>query len=650
MFLLVGVMTFFYSFADAQDNEGYEKELLRSKKQMLEYHYRGHSKDEVEEIRADLIKRGVAADLLTIEQVKADVAKSFCSEFNSIDRRQSFISSLKRQYGIEYDDVAVFLPKRAGFEVQLNGYCNTKEAVASESSADLERYEGYFKNQPNGEQQLEYLRKQHEGKKYKNKYYDALTEVPFSMNEVELIRERFTSSTIDVKSKLLKLFEQEWSISSKEFLWTYLEENTDAPICVEVLKTLEKREQLDVDKIKNVISKAKEANDTVLEEEAFSFLGQQHGSFQRSATRTLADYLSSASPERAKLILKYYRRRYSDDSVQDLFRMLKDPQYSNCYYQIGDILGGLCETHSGQIDIWSQMLEYLNNGKNKQAALGFIEEVDLENLSFMKQNQKLESRISDLNRLSVVYNDPEIKLAIQKKISGFKQYQIEKDEKEYEREIAFLKSYLKMIELSFLDERMTHLEEAEKAYEEVIMQCQRQLAECKRKYPQDDIYKPIEEELNELIRMRQLSKSQPPDSEFNRFKEEIRKKYDEPVRLMYPDTPDMIGAVSDGKQVMISGRWETWTADVLERAEHYIENGKLFVKIYVKPYFNTRGDFYGRADLYVTFPEIKMPQEVIVVGPKNNSQTLIIKSVEDELKIPEYAITVESVLVRDKRE
>ncbi len=626
-----------------------EKELLESKKKMLGYYHGRHNR-QAERIKEDLIKKGYPDDKLEIDHIKADVAESCSKELENLERRRirSYIMGLKRQYGIEYDDLAAFYPKRPDFEKNLDDYCNAKETVGT-GTDDFTRYERLLKKNPHRDEIVRLEKERQERARYNNEYYNVLIEIPFSMDEINLMQERFISSPVDVKSKLLKLFEQEWSLSSETFLWTYLEDNVSEPIRVEVLKTLKAREQLDVDKIKNVISKAREANDTLLEEEAFSFLAQENRYFNRMAARTLAEYLSDASPENVGLILKYYEFRFDDNSVKVFFKMLNDPRYDKFHYRIGSILGDLSDSHSGRINVWSQMLEYLNADLNKHAALGFIEELDIERVSFPGQKEQKEAVVEQLVQLSAVYNDAEVKSLVQEKIADFKSRQMQADEKEYERGIAFLKGYLKMIELSLLDKRVEYVEEADKAYDQVIEQCQTQLTELKTKYPQEGFYGSIEEELAELIRMRQLSKSEQArqaDSEFNRFKEQVRKKYDEPVRLISADSPDGIGVITDGKKIAIEGHWEAWTADVLERVEHYFENGKLHVKIYVKPYFNTRGEFYGSPGFYVSFPKIDIPQEVIVVGPRHNS-TLTVRRKNKELCIPNHALVVESRLVQN---
>lgn len=321
--------------------------------------------------------------------------------------------------------------------------------------------------------------------------------------------------------------------------------------------------------------------------------------YDKGARETLESYLLKASPSEFMEILECCDEISSESTIQILSGFLKINEYVKAHFMIGKSFGSSIEVCREPKESEPAIFSVLKDTKNKNAVLGFLDGLD-DNLSFYNENseKRIKYIIEELRNLSRLF-DEGTNEAILLKIDTLEKKWVDKRNKEIQMYIMILKMSLSGIEISYVADSLRPTQINSETYalefDEVIQTLEIYFIQLEALAGADDInVKDLKKQISNIKKKHEIliQKDQSEEAKLkaDQIIKELKEKYDQPERLVGYDELDYVRAYVFQNQIIISGAWEAGYSTVLERAEHYFDAEKCYVKLYRKPYFNSRGD------------------------------------------------------------
>ncbi len=382
-------------------------EILSAQKRILYLfaHKRGdYDAYKIEEESKSYIDQGYLEIDWNYEILKNSVGKEIANKLLSCTSRQRkrILRNSKSEYAIGYDDLNKFFQTRQNFDDLVRKYLSI------------------------------------ENETIKRDIFNNIISKLFSAEEISILTNHFSNTETLVKRlALLKLFREERSLLSMDYLWKFLIHNISLPIRNEILSTLRAREQFDKAFIETLLKLAIEKDYRDLIDSILDFIGNEHWNWNSEATNMLAKYMTPPNPSYMIQIIGSKFRGRIPKSVEDiLFIELEREDFSEKQREIVKALS----FGSSNLMIRKRLFDLLESNNHKSRSLCIIN-----NFPSLANENKINCQ-GAINRLTEIAHgiaDEEIKKAMQTLVDKINKMQQEKNERVdlLGMVILYLKSY-----------------------------------------------------------------------------------------------------------------------------------------------------------------------------------------------------------------
>lgn len=227
------------------------KQIAAAQKEVLsELNTRGETV--AHDVEQKYVQAGYSADLFERKSLRASVAKLLAEELQACVREHRGTKNYQREYGLSYEDIAVFFNTRDNFSELLENYFPPNTA-------------GWPEN--------------------------PIFSRPFSMPEIRMIVEYLQKhDSQEILRKSLELFRYEASNYTQQYMWQMLKDDPNNPLAQNVVEILKSREQYDNANARQVLEIAIEKGNQVLQERMMEYITSETD-FNLKARQLVMDLL-----------------------------------------------------------------------------------------------------------------------------------------------------------------------------------------------------------------------------------------------------------------------------------------------------------------------------------------------------------------------